>query len=139
MEAGKIKPKESIRLDETALNELSGTIIAAAVEVHRELGPGLFESVYENCLAHELGQRGIEVARQVAIPVIYKGQELEIGFKADLLVQDLIVVEIKSIEKMTSLHEAQILTYLRLSGRPLGLLLNFNTKLMKDGVRRFRI
>jgi GxxExxY protein len=125
-------------VDEKALNELSGKIVDAAIAVHRELGPGLLESVYETCLAQELSGRNIQLQKQVEIPVYYKGGRLEAGFRADILVQDLIIVEIKAVEKLLPIHEAQIITYLRLSGRPLGLLLNFNSKLMKDGIRRFR-
>jgi len=125
-------------VDEKALNELSGKIVDAAIAVHRELGPGLLESVYETCLAQELSGRNIQLQRQVEIPVYYKGGRLEAGFRADILVQDLIIVEIKAVEKLLPIHEAQIITYLRLSGRPLGLLLNFNCKLMKQGIRRFR-
>ena len=125
-------------VDEKALNELSGKIVDAAMAVHRELGPGLLESVYEVCLAKELSKRGIEFERQAEIPIAYQGEQLDGGFRADLLVEDLIVVEIKAVEKIIPIHEAQILTYLRLSGRPLGLLFNFYCKLLKDGIRRFR-
>lgn len=125
-------------IDEAALNELSGKIVDAAIAVHRELGPGLLESVYEICLARELAKRNVQCQRQVEIPVRYQGEQLEAGFRADILVQDLIIVEIKAVEKLLPIHEAQIITYLRLSGRPLGLLLNFNCKLMKQGIHRFR-
>jgi len=127
------------KIDIEALNDLSGKIVDAAIEVHRHLGPGLLESAYESCLARELSQRGLEIQRQVELPIHYKGEQLEVSFRIDILVQDLIIVEIKAVEQILGVHEAQILTYLKLSGCPLGLLLNFNTKLMKNGIRRFRI
>lgn len=125
-------------VDNEALNALSGKVVDAAIEVHRHLGPGLLESAYESCLAWELTQRGLEFRRQVELPVHYKGEQLEVNFRIDILVQDLIIIEIKAVEKVLGVHEAQVITYLKLSGCPLGLLLNFNTKLMKDGIRRFR-
>jgi GxxExxY protein len=126
-------------VDNESLNELSGKIVDAAVEVHRHLGPGLLESAYEACLAKELTTRGVAFKRQVELPIRYKGENLDVNFKMDILVEDLIVVEIKAVEQILGVHEAQILTYLKLSGCPLGLLLNFNTKLMKNGIRRFRV
>jgi len=135
-EKARVKRSE---IDLEALNELSGKIVDAAVEVHRHLGPGLLESVYETCLAKELTGRAVKYQRQAEIPICYKGEPLEVKFKVDLLVEDLIVVEIKSVETILPVHEAQVLTYLKLTGCPLGLLFNFNSKLMKDGIRRFRI
>ncbi|OGP58526.1 MAG: GxxExxY protein [Deltaproteobacteria bacterium RBG_13_61_14] len=126
------------KIDIEALNDLSGKIVDAAIEVHRHLGPGLLESAYESCLARELSQRGLEIQRQVELPIHYKGEQLEVSFRIDILVQDLIIVEIKAVEQILGVHEAQVITYLKLSGCPLGLLLNFNTKLMKNGIRRFR-
>lgn len=117
-------------------NELSKLIIGAAIEVHRHLGPGLLESTYEHCLAHELVLRGIPFERQKALPLVYKGIELETGFRVDFLVGGLVIVELKAVEALNEVHEAQVLTYLRLSGRKLGLLINFNVPLLKDGIKR---
>src|SRR4030042_2174339 len=121
------------KIDIEALNDLSGKIVDAAIEVHRHLGPGLLESAYESCLARELSQRGLEIQRQVEFPILYKGEHLAVSFRIDILVQDLIIVEIKAVEQILGVHEAQVITYLKLSGCPLGLPLNFNTKLMKNG------
>jgi len=115
---------------------VSGQIIAAAIEVHRHLGPGLLESVYRACLAQELSLRQIDHRQEVALPVTYKGQALEAGHRLDLLVEDLVIVELKSVERLEPVHELQLLTYLRLSGRWMGLLINFNSVLIKHGLRR---
>jgi GxxExxY protein len=115
---------------------VSSEIIAAAIEVHRQLGPGLLESVYRACLARELGLRGIDRRQEVALPVSYKGLLLEAAHRIDLLVEDLVIVELKSVERLEPVHKLQLLTYLRLSGRWLGLLVNFNSVLLKDGLRR---
>ena len=117
-------------------NGLSGEIIGAAIEVHRHLGPGLLESVYEQCLAHELRQRGIPFELQKPLPVEYKGVRLDCGFRLDFLVGGLVVVELKAVDAFTPLHQAQVMTYLRLTGCKLGLLLNFNEWRMADGVKR---
>lgn len=114
----------------------SEMVIGAAIEVHRNLGPGLLESAYEVCLARELAGRGVEFQRQVELPVVYKGERLDAGFRIDLLVADVIVVELKAIEKVLPVHEAQLLTYLRLSNKRVGLLINFNVPLLKDGIVR---
>jgi len=119
------------------INEVTRDIIGAAVEVHRVLGPGLLESAYEVCLAHELAERGLAVDRQRALPVLYKGVRLDCGYRIDVVVNDLVIVELKAVEELTSVHEAQILSYLKLSGLPAGLLINFNVKLLKQGIRRF--
>ena len=111
-------------------------IIGAAIEVHRHLGPGLLESAYEECLCWELAQAGIAVRRQVPLPVRYKGVELELGYRLDLLVQEQVIVELKTVEKLKPVHSAQLLTYLRLAGRQTGLLLNFNSAVLKDGIQR---
>jgi len=117
--------------------EENGTVIVgAAIAVHQELGPGLLESVYEVALAHELVQRGLKVARQVPVAIAYRGIEFEEGFRLDLRVNSRVVVEIKSVEKLTNSHKKQILTYLRLTGMKLGYLLNFSEWRMKDGVIR---
>ena len=115
---------------------LSKEIIGAAIEVHRHLGPGLLESAYEQCLAHELASRGIPFELQKPVPVVYKGIRLDCGFRVDLLVGGAVVVEIKSVEELTGVHEAQVLTYLKLTGCRLGLLLNFNERRMADGIQR---
>ena len=117
-------------------NELTHTIIGAAIEVHRQLGPGLLESAYEECLARELTVRGLGYQRQKAVPIVYKEVKLECGYRMDILVEDRIVLELKSVEALNPVHEATILTYLRLSGRSLGLLINFNTVLVKSGIKR---
>lgn len=118
-------------------NNITHEIIGAAIEVHKRLGPGLLESAYEVCLAHELSLRNLRVDRQVPVPVVYRETKLECGYRIDLLVEGRIVVELKSIESFAPIHEAVILTYLRLSGHKLGLLINFNVAILKDGVRRF--
>ncbi len=117
--------------------ELTRAIIGAAIEVHKLLGPGLLESAYEDCLCHELALRGIRFEKQKPIPLVYKGTKLECGFRLDLLVEGRVVVELKSVDGLGPIHEAIILTYLRLSGHQLGLLINFNVPVLKDGVRRF--
>jgi GxxExxY protein len=118
------------------LNKLTEAIIGAAIEVHRAIGPGLLESAYEACLCRELAIRKIPFLRQVPLPVSYKDVNLDCGYRLDLLVADQIVVEIKAVEKLDSIHEAQLLTYLRLSHCKLGLLINFNVPLLKDGIIR---
>jgi len=118
-------------------DQLTREIISSAIEVHRRLGPGLLESAYEECLVHEMSLRGLQIRRQVPVPVIYKGIKLECGYRIDLVVENRVVVELKSIEAIAPVHEATVLTYLRLSGHSLGLLINFNVSVLKDGVRRF--
>ena len=118
-------------------NEITHEIIGAAIEVHKLLGPGLLESAYEECLAHELQLRSLRVERQKAVPVVYKDTKLECGYRIDLLVEGRIVVELKSIESLGPIHEAIILTYLRMSGHKLGLLINFDVGVLKSGIRRF--
>ncbi len=115
---------------------LTHAVIGAAIEVHRVMGPGLLESVYEVALCRELRLRGIVVDRQISIPVNYKGEVLDCYLKLDLLVEKRIIVEVKSVEKLIPVHRAQLLTYLRLQGLWLGLLINFNVELLRDGVRR---
>ena len=118
-------------------DELTEKIIGAAIEVHRNLGPGLLESTYETCLAYELETMGFIVQRQLVLPVIYKGLQLPQAFRIDLLVEGQIVVEIKAVEELTEVHAAQVLSYLKFSGCKKGLLINFNVKLLKQGIRRF--
>ena len=114
-------------------------IIGAAIEVHRHLGPGLLESVYEECLCFELGDAAIPYVRQQKLPIRYKGRELDYCFQIDIVVDNGLIIEVKSIDHIVPVHEAQLLTYLRLSGIPLGLLLNFNCPVLKDGIRRRRL
>jgi GxxExxY protein len=116
-------------------NQLSKQIIGAAIEVHKALGPGLLESAYEACLSHELTLRQVSFKRQVPLPLFYKGLDLECSYRLDLLVNDLVVVEIKSVESLLPIHEAQIITYLRLSRHWLGLLINFNVPVLKSGIK----
>ena len=111
-------------------------IIGAAIEVHKQLGPGLLESTYEECLCHELHLRGIQFQRQIDLPVVYKSLRLDCGYRLDLLVEDSVLVELKAVERLLPVHEAQLLTYLHLAHKPVGLLINFNVPLLKDGVRR---
>ena len=119
------------------LNELSSKIIQAAITVHRELGPGLLESVYKSCLALELGTMKMAVQKEVPLPVIYRNQKIQDdGFRIDLLVESTIIIELKSVEKILKVHKKQLLTYLRLANKPLGLLINFNEVLLKDGITR---
>lgn len=120
-------------------SELSRRVIGCAIEVHRQLGPGLLESTYERCLSHELTLQGIENQTQVALPISYKGLELEAGYRIDLVVEGSLLLELKSVRAFESIHEAQLLTYLRLSGSRLGLLINFNVNRLVDGVRRFSL
>ena len=118
------------------LNELSYRIIGAAIEVHRSLGPGLLESTYRECLCRELSLGGISFRRECGLPLEYKGIRLDCGYRMDLLVQDLVVVEIKAIEALSPVHDAQLLTYLRVGGWKVGLLINFNVVVLKDGIHR---
>jgi GxxExxY protein len=114
----------------------TGAIIGAAIEVHRQLGPGLLESVYQRCLEREFDLRGVPYRPQVQLPVVYKGAELGDAFVMDFVVYERVVIEIKAVESLHPLHEAQLLTYLRLSGLRLGLLINFNVPVLKDGIKR---
>jgi len=118
------------------LNEISGQVVDAAMKVHTALGPGLLENAYEACLEHELGKRGLRVKRQVALPVVYDGVQIDLGYRLDLLVEDAVIVELKAADRIAPIHEAQLLSYLRLSGKKLGLLINFNVLHLKDGMRR---
>lgn len=117
-------------------NEISGKIIGAAIEVHKKLGPGLLESTYEECLCCEMQLRGIEFKRQVPLSLNYKGIDLDCGYRLDLLVEDRVIVELKSIESLEPIHEAQMLTYLKLRNACPGLIINFNVIMLKDGIRR---
>ncbi len=117
-------------------NHISSEIIGAAIEVHKQLGPGLLESAYETCLAFELRKKGFKVERQIALPVIYKDVKLEAGYRIDLLVNDKVVIEVKSVDTLAPIHTAQIFTYLKLKELKLGLLINFNSVVVKDGIKR---
>ena len=119
--------------------ELTEAIIGAAIEVHRALGPSLLESAYEACLAHELLSRGVMVQRQLSLPIVYKGQLVEVGYRIDMLVDDRVVVELKAVDKLIPIHEAQLMTHLRLSGKRVGLLINFNVRRLTAGVQRIVI
>ncbi len=120
----------------TDVEQVAKAVVDAAYRVHKALGPGLLESVYEICLAHELRQRKLAVATQVALPVVYDGARLDAGLRLDMLVADCLIVEVKSVETVNPVFEAQLLTYLKLSGRRLGLLINFNVPVIKNGIKR---
>jgi GxxExxY protein len=122
---------ESLRYE-----KLTEAIIGAAIEVHRVLGPGLMESAYEECLCYELSARELAFQRQVALPVCYKKVKLDCGYRIDIVVEDTVVLELKAIEALLPLHEAQLITYLKLSTKPVGLLINFNVPVLKDGIVR---
>jgi len=119
-----------------AVNEISGVIVDAAFQVHETLGPGLLESVYEQCLEYELNNRGLDVRRQVRVPLQHKELQFDCGFRVDLLVQDAVVVELKAVEVVLPIHRAQILTYLKITGHRVGLLVNFNQTKIKNGIQR---
>ncbi|HKT51120.1 MAG TPA: GxxExxY protein [Candidatus Angelobacter sp.] len=118
------------------LNEISSRILAAAFKVHTAIGPGVLESVYQTCLHHELRKAGLRVETQVSLPVQYDGLQLEFGYRIDLLVEDLVIVELKCVEALLPIHKAQLLTYLKLANKPLGLLLNFNVVHLREGIKR---
>lgn len=117
-------------------SQITEIVIGAAIAVHKALGPGLLESTYEACLVYELNERGVQVERQKSLPIAYRGVRIDCGYRIDLLVGNEVIVELKAIERILPVHEAQLLTYLRLSGHHVGLLLNFNVPLMRDGIRR---
>ena len=117
-------------------NELSKIIVGACIEVHKELGPGLLESVYEHCLSLELLRAGLEIRRQQALPVVYKGETLDIGFRLDIWVNEKVIIEVKAVELLNDIHLAQILTYLKLTNNKLGILINFNELKIVNGIRR---
>lgn len=118
------------------LNRITESIIGAAMEVHRALGPGLLESAYEACLAFELAQRGLKVERQKPLPVIYREIRLDCGYRLDLLIEGVVIVEVKAVDHLMPIHQAQLLSYLKLSDCKVGLLINFHVKVLKDGLRR---
>ena len=124
-------------MNETVKNDpLTERIIGLAIEIHRQLGPGLLESAYEECLSYELRQSGIVFERQKSLPVIYKTVRLDCAYRLDLMIENQLIIEVKSVERLMPIHEAQLITYLRLTGLPVGLLLNFNTNVLKNGIRR---
>ena len=120
------------------LNELSSLIIGAAIEVHKNLGPGMLESTYEECLKFELEKLGLKVEQQKEFKLNYKGLEIEKAYRIDLMVEDRVIIELKAVEQIKEVHEAQLLTYLKILNKDLGLLINFNVKLLKNGIKRFR-
>jgi GxxExxY protein len=122
--------------EEKSLDEIAGIIIGAATEVHRALGPGLHEAAYEACLAHEIAERGLSVERQKPLPVTYKSVHLDCGYRLDLLVENALIVEIKSLDALLPIHSAQLLSYLKLANLQVGLLVNFDVEILKNGVRR---
>jgi len=124
------------REDDEPRDPRTSPIIGAAIEVHRHLGPGLLESAYEECLCHELHLQEMEFRRQLELPVIYKGLSLDCGYRIDLIVQDEVILELKSVEKLLPVHQAQLLTYMRLAGKRVGLLINFNVPLLMQGIIR---
>lgn len=117
-------------------NEVSRHIVDSAMEVHTKLGPGLLESAYSACLRYELCQRSLMVAAELSLPVVYEGVRIDAGYRIDLLVNNLVIIEVKAVERLAPIHDAQLLSYLRLSGKKLGLILNFNVLHMRDGIRR---
>ena len=120
----------------TELNKITETIIGSAIAVHQELGPGLLESAYEACLVYELLQRGLSIQQQKALPVNYRGVKVECGYQIDLIVENNAIVELNAVERLEPIHEAQLLSYLKLSGYRVGLLINFNVKILKQGIKR---
>jgi len=127
--------KESLRITQQYVNDTAYAIVGCAIEVHRELGPGLLESVYENCLVKELQSKGFEVKRQVTVPVLYKGEDAGAALKLDVLVEDLIIIELKAVESILPVHKAQLLSYMKLAGKPKGLLINFfSENITKSGL-----
>jgi len=119
-----------------AINSITDRINSAAIAVHRELGPGLLESAYESCLVYELLQQGLTVERQKALPVNYRGVKVDCGYRIDLLVEDTVIVELKAVDRLEPIREAQLLSYLKLSGYQIGLLINFNVRMLKQGIKR---
>ncbi|HOU88679.1 MAG TPA: GxxExxY protein [Verrucomicrobiota bacterium] len=125
-----------LQFNETQLNQISYRVIGLAMQVHRELGPGLLESAYEECLVYELRAAGFVIDQQKPCPVRYRGVVLECGYRIDIVVADALIVEVKSVQELLPVHRAQILTYMKLDQKPLGLLINFNVPLLKDGIER---
>lgn len=126
-------------LEEQKINSLTEKIIGAAIEVHKNLGPGLLESAYQQCMAYELTDRGINFVLEKEIPVKYKGNNVNCAFRADMIVEDTVIVEFKALDRIMPIHDAQIITYLKISGKKIGLLINFNVGLLKNGIKRIII
>lgn len=118
------------------LDELTSAIIGSAIEIHRELGPGLFESAYEACLTYDLQQKEFQIERQKALPIVYRGIQLDEAYRLDVVVENAVILELKSVESLLPIHTAQLLSYLKLSGMHVGLLINFNVPVLKDGIKR---
>ncbi|NLH42083.1 MAG: GxxExxY protein [Planctomycetes bacterium] len=118
------------------VNEVSGQVVDAAIRVHSVLGPGLLENAYETCLKHELEKRGLQAEQQVGLPIIYDGIKMDVGYRLDLLVEGCVIVELKAVDRLTPVHEAQLLSYLKFSGKKVGLLINFNVAQLKNGIKR---
>jgi len=129
----------SFEVQRKALNDLTGKVIGLCIEIHRELGPGLLESAYEECLAYELSCAGLRFERQKPLPVVYKQVLLDCGYRLDIVVEETLILELKAVMELTPLHEAQLLTYLKLARQPLGLLINFNVPALKQGLKRVAI
>jgi len=125
-----------LALSKLTAHEISHAVISAALKVHSALGPGLLESAYEACLAHELRKAGFKVETQIGLPIVYDGIKLDLGYRIDMLVNDLVVVELKSVEEISRIHIAQVLSYMKLSNKQLGLIINFNVLRLKDGIKR---
>jgi GxxExxY protein len=121
------------------INEMTEKVIGCAIEVHRLLGPGLLESAYEECLAFELQAKGLNIQRQKAVPVVYKEIKLDCGYRIDILVENTVVIELKTVDAFNPVHEAQILTYMKFAQKTIGLLINFNVTLLKNGIKRYRL
>ena len=134
--AGEVRQRPTVTEYRPADNQLTDKIIGAAIEVHRTLGPGLLESAYEECLCYEFSHLGLGFQRQVELPVHYKGVNLDCGYRLDLVVEGRVVLELKSVSELLPIHSAQVLTYLKLSGKPIGLLINFNVPILKKGLKR---
>ena len=120
------------------INQITEKIIGCAIEVHKNIGPGLLESAYEECLVYELRKAGLIVDQQVAVPVVYKEIKLDYGYRIDVLIENKVVIELKTVDAFAPVHEAQILTYMKFASKSLGLLINFNVALLKDGIKRYR-
>jgi GxxExxY protein len=127
---------ESAAAPKLRYEELTEKILGAAIEVHKALGPGLLESAYEECLCHELNLRGLRFQRQIKVPVIYKGISLDCGYQLDIMVEETVILELKSVERITSIHEAQLLTYMKLLNKPVGFIINFNVAVLRTGIAR---
>src|SRR5271165_2372808 len=125
-----------IPIRDLRVNQITGRIITGAMHVHSLLGPGLLESAYQACLAHELRKRGLDVAGQVGLPVVYDGEKIELGYRIDLIVENLVIAEVKCVEAIHPVHQAQLLSYMRLSGVGVGLLINFHVAHLRDGIKR---